>query len=432
LQRLRAQGFAGGYSPVKASVRTVRPTRPPAFLTLAFAPGECAQADGGACGSVRVGHTSRRLRVFVMVRCYSRLMSVECSVSQTMEHCLACHQPALELFGGVPHRIMVDNRTSAVLTRALGEAPGFHPTYADCAKHPGCRIVPCNGGKGNEKGRVEHGVGSVQKNCLAGLERPDFRALPPAARHWLDTVAKVRGHGETRANPTDLGHHERPALGPLPLPPVAVATVSQVRASRQCRIPLETHRSAGPAHSAGHPLPLNTSPDRLCLSQEDTRIARHARRYERFQAIEAPDHPQPLLEQRKKARDHQVFLRCVALSPRAEASYRPREERRLNPHHHVRKIVALSDIYSPQAVARALDDAFVSEACSSDSIATLVAQRARCTPEASALPLPRSAALLELQLAQPDLSMSHPSPQQESPDPEEPASCRTPKPRTPS
>jgi hypothetical protein len=121
--------------------------------------------------------------------------------------------------------------------------------------------------------------------------------------------------------------------------------------------------------------------------------------------VEDPDHPKPLLEQRKKARDHQLFRRFLTLSPQAEAYYRQLEERRLNPHHHVRKIVALSDIYTPEAVARALEDALVSEACSSEYIANLVEQRARFTPEASALHLTRRADLLEVQLEQPDLSI---------------------------
>ena len=73
-QRLQEQGFEGGYSLVKAYVRTVRPRRQPAFLKLAFAPGECAQVDWGSFGSVRLGQTTRRLSFFVMVLCYSRLM----------------------------------------------------------------------------------------------------------------------------------------------------------------------------------------------------------------------------------------------------------------------------------------------------------------------------------------------------------------------
>ena len=418
-QRLSEHGFDGSYALIKAYVRTMRPRRQAAFLTLAFAPGACAQVDWGAFGSVPVGQTHRQLRFFVMVLCYSRMMYVECTVSQTMEHFLACHQHAFAFFGGIPHKVMVDNLTSAVLKRALGEAPVFNPTYADFATHSGCTITPGHVGKGNEKGRVENGVGYVKKNCLAGLEIPDFSALTPAARHWLDTVANVRLHGETREQPAVLWHTERPSLRPLPLHPFDIATVSQVRASRQFRMTVETNRSSVPAHDAGQALTLKTSPDRLCLSLGDTRIARHARRDERHRDIEDPDHPKALLEQRKKARDHKVFMRFLALSPQAEAYYLQLEARRLTPHHHVRKIVALSDIYAPEAVSRAMEDAFVYEAFSSEYIANLLEQRARFTPEASALHLTRRGDLLDISLAPPDLSIYHANPQPGAHDTEE-------------
>jgi len=412
-QRLCERGFDGGYSIVKAYVRTVRPTHKPAFLTLAFAPGECAQVDWGAFGAVPVGQTSRRLSFFVMVLCYSRMMYVEFTVSQTMEHFLACHQHAFEFFGGIPKTVMVDNLKSAVLKRTLGEAPVLNPTYLDFANHSGFTIAPCNVGKGNEKGRVENGVGYVKKNFLAGLEIPDFSALNPAARQWLDTVANERVHGETKDKPTTLWHKERPYLSPLPMHPFDTAMVSQVRASRQFRITLETNRYSVPAHYAGQALTLKTYPDRLCIYHGDTLIARHIRRYDRFQDVEDPDHPKPLLAQRKKARDHQLFRRFLALSPRAEAYYLQLEARRLNPHHHVRKIVALSDIYAPDAVARALEDAFTYEAFSAEYIANLLEQRARFTPEASALHLTRREDLLEIRLEPPDLSLYQVTPQTE-------------------
>ena len=405
-QRLREHGFDGGYSLVKAYGRTVRPRRQAAFLTLAFAPGACAPVDWGSGGAIPVGQTSRRLSFFVMVLCYSRMMYVELTVSQTMEPCLACHQHACEFFGGVPPKVMVDNRQSAVLQRALGEAPVLHPKDLDFATHNGFTIAPCNVGKGNEKGRVENGVGYVKKHCLAGLESPDCPALNPAARQWLDAGAKVRLHGETRDTPTALWHTERPSRRPRPLHPFDSATVSQVRASRQLRMTLETNRYAVPAHDAGHVLTLKTSPDRLCVSLGDALVARHARQYDRFHDIDDPDHPKPLLEQRKKARDQPLFRRLLTLSPQAEAYDRQREARRLPPHHHVRKLVALSDIYTPEAVARALEDAVVYEAFSSAYLANLVEQRARFPPEASALPLTRRAALLEGRLAQPERSIA--------------------------
>ena len=73
----------------------------------------------------------------------------------------------------------------------------------------------------------------------------------------------------------------------------------------------------------------------------------------------------------------------------------------------MRKIVALSDIYTAEAVARALEDALVYEAFSSDYIANLLEQRARFTPEASALHLTRREDLLEISLEPPDLNLYH-------------------------
>ena len=158
-QRIRQQGFDGGYSIVKEYVRKVRPPRSRTFLKLAFAPGECAQVDWGSYGAVNVGSTRRRLSFFVMVLCYSRMMYVEFTVSQTMEHFLACHQNAFDFFGSVPKKIMVDNLKSAVLRRIVGQAPVFNPKYLDFANHCCFTIAPCNVGKGNEKGRVENCVG---------------------------------------------------------------------------------------------------------------------------------------------------------------------------------------------------------------------------------------------------------------------------------
>jgi transposase len=372
LLRIKENGFEGSYTIVKDYVCKVRPPKTQAFLKLSFAPGECAQVDWGSFGSVNVGSTRRKLSFFVMVLCYSRMMYVEFTVSQTMEHFLACHQNAFEYFGSVPNKIMVDNLKSAVLSRIVGQAPVFNPKYLDFANHNGFAITPCNIGKGNEKGRVENAVYYVKRNFLAGLDILDFAAVNPAARHWLDTVANVRIHGETRKKPLELFQQERPSLNPLPVNRFDIATISQVRASSQFRISLDTNRYSVPAEYAGMPLTLKTYPDRLCIYYQDKLLARHVRSYDRYQDFEDPDHPKQLLAQRKKARDQKIFMRFLTLSPKAEQYYCQLEQRRMNPYHHVRKIVALSEIYSPEAVARAMEDAFVFEAFSCEYIANLL------------------------------------------------------------
>ena len=53
------------------------------------------------------GDARRQLCFFAMALCHSRLMHVEFTVSQTMEHFLGCHVNAFEALGGVPAKIMV-------------------------------------------------------------------------------------------------------------------------------------------------------------------------------------------------------------------------------------------------------------------------------------------------------------------------------------
>lgn len=404
-QRVKENGFGGGYTIVKDYVRKVRPKRIKAFLRLSFAPGECAQVDWGSYGTVAVGDTQRRLGFFVMVLCYSRMMYVEFTVSQTMEHFLSCHQNAFDRFGGVPKKIMVDNLKSAVLKRTVGTDPVLNPKYLDFANHYGFTIVPCAVGKGNEKGRVESGVGYVKKNLLAGLTISDFSVLAPAAIEWLDTVANVRIHGETGKKPMDMFDQERGCMIRLPPYPYDIATISQVRASRQFRVVLDTNLYSVPAEYAGAELTLKTYPDRLCIYDQNKLTARHVRSYDRRKDFELPDHPKALLAQRKKARDQKIFMRFLALSHKADDYYLQLEQRRMNPLHHIRQIVGLSEIYGDEPVKRAMEDAFTFQAFSCEYIANLLEQRARKPPQPGALHLTRNQDLLDLTVEKPDMTI---------------------------
>lgn len=404
-QRIQENGFDGGITIVNDYVHKIRPPRVTPYLKLVFAPGECAQVDWGSFGNVRVGSTSRRLSFFVMVLCHSRMMYVEFTVSQTMEHFLGCHQNAFHFFGCVPQKIMVDNLKSAVLKRSIGREPVFNPRYMDFASHYGFKIVPCNVGKGNEKGIVENAVGYVKKNLLNGLDISDFKIMSPLVQHWLDTVANVRNHGETGSKPVDMFIAEKPSLQPLPVEPYDIGVVRQARANRQFRVTIDTNRYSVPAQLAGVGLTIKLYPERLCFYHENKLVARHVRSYDRRCDYEHPDHPKVLLAQRKKARDQKIFMRFLSLSDKAQEYYRQMEPRRMNPFHHIRQIVALSEIYPSEQVARAIEDAFHFKAFSCDYIANLLEQRSRQVKEPGALHLTRNSDLLDLTVNKPNLSI---------------------------
>ncbi|KKM35342.1 hypothetical protein LCGC14_1564980 [marine sediment metagenome] len=404
-QIIRENGFNGGITILTDYVRKIRPPKTKPFLKLVFAPGECAQVDWGSYGTVRVGSTTRRLSFFVMVLCHSRMMYIEFTVSQTMEHFLGCHQKAFHFFGSVPQKIMVDNLKSAVLKRTIGKAPVFNPRYLDFAEYYGFMIVPCNAGKGNEKGQVENGVGYVKRNLLNGLGIPDFKIMKPVAQNWLDAIANVRNHGETGKKPVDMFYEEKPSLQPFPVEPYDIGVVKQARASRQFRVTIDTNRYSVPAQLAGVGLTVKMYPDRLCFYHENKLVARHVRSYDRRRDFEHPDHPKVLLAQRKKARDQKIFMRFLTLSDKAQEYYRQLKQRRMNPFHHIRQIVALAEIYPKEQVALAIEDAFSFAAFSCDYIANLLEQRSRPDNEPGVLHLTRSSDLLDLTIQKPDLSI---------------------------
>ncbi len=98
-------------------------------------------------------------------------------------------------------------------------------------------------------------------------------------------------------------------------------------------------------------------------------------------------------------------MRFLALCPKASEYFRELENRRMNPRHHVQKIVALSEIYGEERVARAMDDAFHFQAFSCEYIANLCEQRTRRLPEPATLHLTRRSDLLDLEVQKPDLSI---------------------------
>lgn len=408
LQHLRAKGYAGGYSILKDFVRQVRPVRKPAFLMLEFAPGECAQVDWGSFGSVAVGSTRRRLSFFVMVLAHSRLMYVEFTVSEGMEQFLSCHRRAFEFIGGVTEKVMIDNLKVGVLRHPAGEPASFHPRYLDLAAHYGFRPVACNVAKGNEKGRVENGVGYVKKNFLAGLDIPSFAAVNPAAVVWRDSIANLRIHGETHRKPLEHFAEEKPRLRPLPVRPYDCAVVRPISANACCHVVLDTNRYSVPHLYASQKLTLKLYPDELLLYHHERLITTHPRSYDRRQIIRNPDHIRDLVTHRRNARTQTLLLAFLALSPHAEPYARKLEDKRLNAAHHIQKIVALSEIYGPAKVDRALQDALAFEAIGCEYVANLLEQRERLAGPPAALHLTRRQDLLDLDLPPADLTPYEP------------------------
>jgi len=218
-------------------------------------------------------------------------------------------------------------------------------------------------------------------------------------------VANVRIHGETRKSPNELFALEKPSLSQLPPTIYDVGAVRATSANRRFRIHCDGNRYSVPAEYAGCRLTLRMYPEKLFVYHQDRLVAEHVRCYDRAQDFENPDHVRALLAQRKRAGEQRVVQRFLQLSPIAELYHRELCQRRLNHRHHIRKIVALSEIYGSEKVARALTDAYEFQAFSCEYIANILEQRGRLLPEPGALHLTRRQDLLEIDLPEADITI---------------------------
>ena len=143
---------------------------------------------------------------------------------------------------------------------------------------------------------------------------------------------------------------------------------------------------------------------RVCIYFNNQLIARHPRHYGRHQDIEDPDHAKGLIAERRRAREQRLVLQFLTLSPDAAAYYDGLEQRRFNARHHVRKILALAEIYPADAMARAISDGLAFQAFSAEYITNILETRARALPEPGPLQLTRRHDLLDIDIAPPDLN----------------------------
>ena len=194
-------------------------------------------------------------------------------------------------------------------------------------------------------------------------------------------------------------------MNPLPVMPYDTSVSKTARVNNQFRVSFDGNKYSVPSQYSGYLLSLKAFTDRICLYHDNNLIAQHIRSYDHNKDIENPDHSKELMQQRKSAREQRLLMDFYKLSPKAENYYQELSKRRMNPRHHIRQITALSEIYGTDKVARAIEDAFTYQAFSCDYIANLLEQRERIMPQPGALHVTRRQDLLELDIAEPNLSI---------------------------
>jgi transposase len=274
-RELRAQGYRGAAVTVRRAVRPLRQAATPrATVRYETGPGEQAQVDFGQV-RVWIGDVRVPAQIFVMTLGYSRRCFAVAFPRQRLTDWLAGHEQALQHFGGVPDRIVLDNAKAMVLSHTR-RATLLHPTYADFAGYYGFRAAPCAPYRPQTKGKVESGVKYVGRNALAGKRFASWDALNAWLLEWATTVADQRVHGTTFEVPAVRFQRER--LTPLDgRPPYALGQVRTRIVAADALVSIAGARYSVPAPLVGATVTVREHAAAYSIWHGDAEVARHPR-----------------------------------------------------------------------------------------------------------------------------------------------------------
>ena len=216
-RELRARGYDGGYSILKAYVSPKRrPRQPDATMRFETAPGEQAQVDWGSLAYIGQDGRKHRIWVFVMTLGWSRACYVELVRRADTAAFIQCHVNAFEYLGGVPRRCLYDNAKVITLGRDEEKRPVWNERMLDFSLRVGFELRLCRPYRAQTKGKVESGVKYVRRNMWPSIRFTDDADLNRQGLEWCDAVANRRIHGTTHRVPGEMLAEERPHLGKMP------------------------------------------------------------------------------------------------------------------------------------------------------------------------------------------------------------------------
>jgi transposase len=306
-ERLQEEGYTGGYTQVKETVRQIKATSQEVFMPLTHRPGE-AQADFGYA-LVNENGLLRKVVFFVMSLPYSGALFVQVFARICTEVFQEAHVRAFEFFDGVPYRITYDNETIFV-SKILGAherrvTDGFLKLKSHYLFDAHFCRVRCP----NEKGVVENMVGFSRQNFLVPV--PQVRNLEDLndqlrKRCFDDLQRRLRGKNASKAA---LLEEERRHFLPLPPSPFDACAKDSTTASSLSLVRFDCNDYSVPVRWAHHCVVIKGYTDRVEIYHLNERIARHPRLWEKEGVQFDPLHYLALLERKPGSLD---FARPLA------------------------------------------------------------------------------------------------------------------------
>jgi transposase len=300
-ERLRGEGFTGGYTVVKEAMRELTQRQQEVFVPLVHRPGE-AQVDFGQA-LVNLNGQLRKVAFFVMALPHSDSAFVMAFERECTETFWEGHVQACDFLGGVPTRITYDN-TKIAVSQIVGKARRLTQGYLQLKSHYLFDHHFCQVARGNEKGVVEGLVKFTRLNFFVPVPQVrDLDELNARLRQQCleDRQRRLRGKTGTKEQ---LLREDQKAFLPLPASRFEACRKVSTTASSLSLVRFDRNDYSVPVRWAHHPIVVKGSYREVILCGGGQEIARHARIWEAEQVRFEPLHYLALLETKPGALDH--------------------------------------------------------------------------------------------------------------------------------
>jgi transposase len=388
LEQLRKLGYQGGYSILKAYVRSVRPRSALKVTTrLEHPPGAEGQVDWSPY-TVSLGGETTVVHAFSLVLPFSRYVVIRMARDTSLETLLALHEEAFTELGGYPSVMSYDNMTT--VGRHCGKDEiWMNPKYEAYRQECGFEVHLIDPGCPTQHGTVERTFLYLENHFLKQhrYSFESFEQLEEAVKQWSHGVANQRIHGTTRERPCSRFQRERGLLLPLrSLVSESVRSYSRLVGTDFC-VALNTNRYSVPPRYVGLPATVMVSGERVSIRVNGEVVSEHALVQGEYQRQVLPAHEESF---RKSSRSvkilEQVFLRLGAVG---EDYYQGlKVSRGRGAIFHMSRILKLCDRYGLESVSGAMAHAARYGNYSADALVKVLSGRALVPKTSSTAPTP--------------------------------------------